>query len=60
MHFKLKKIGTISVEPDGFQMPSDLQAAISKQADEKGGKYYVVTSVQERDGGLAGTVTVYK
>ncbi|KLW85432.1 hypothetical protein SP99_04594 [Enterobacter sp. BIDMC92] len=59
-HYKLSKIGSFAVEPNGFQMPSDLQDAVSKRVDEKGGKYYVITSVKETEGGLSGTVTAYK
>ncbi|EPS0558328.1 DUF1471 domain-containing protein [Enterobacter roggenkampii] len=59
-HYKLSKVGSFSIEQDGFQMPSDLQEIVSKRVDEKGGKYYVITSVKETEGGLSGTVTAYK
>lgn len=61
-HYKLEKIGTLSVDSGGkeFSMPSDLQSKISKEVDSKGGKYYVITSVRESNGGLSGTVTFYK
>ncbi len=44
-HFKLTKVGPISVGPSGgeFSSPSDLHDQLSKLADEKGGKYYVIT-----------------
>ena len=45
-HFKLTKVGPISVGPSGgeFSSPSDLHDQLSKLADEKGGKYYVITA----------------
>ncbi|UUR73852.1 DUF1471 domain-containing protein [Enterobacter asburiae] len=61
-HYKLEKIGEISVDTAGkqFSMPSDLQSEVAKEVDKKGGKYYVISSVQEQEGGLSGTVVVYK
>ncbi|POT25978.1 hypothetical protein C3433_14190 [Citrobacter freundii] len=40
---KYTKIGEISVTEDGFTMTDD---GLSKKADEKGGKYYVITSTE--------------
>ncbi|POT58614.1 hypothetical protein C3432_12080 [Citrobacter amalonaticus] len=40
---KYSKIGEISVTEDGFTMTDD---GLSKKVDEKGGKYYVITSVE--------------
>lgn len=39
------KIGDISVTEDGFTMTND---GLSKKVDEKGGKYYVITSTEGR------------
>ncbi|HGO4211762.1 TPA: DUF1471 domain-containing protein [Klebsiella pneumoniae] len=38
---KYSKIGEITVSEDGFTMSKD---HLSKKVDEKGGKYYVITS----------------
>lgn len=61
-HYKLEKIGELSVDTagKGFSMPSDLQSEVAKEVDKKGGKYYVISSVQEKEEGLFGTVVVYK
>lgn len=40
---KHTKIGEISVMEDGFTMTDD---GLSKKVDEKGGKYYVITSIE--------------
>lgn len=40
---KYTKIGEISVTEDGFTMTDD---GLSKKVDEKGGKYYVITSTE--------------
>lgn len=37
------KIGEISLTEDGFTMTDD---GLSKKVDEKGGKYYVITSIE--------------
>ncbi|AJJ09153.1 hypothetical protein CH64_84 [Yersinia rohdei] len=42
---KYTKSGTITVTEDGFTMSKD---DLSKKVDEKGGKYYVITSEQGR------------
>lgn len=42
---KYTKSGTISVTEDGFTMSKD---DLSKKVDEKGGKYYVITSEEGR------------
>lgn len=46
-HFKLAKVGP-SRGPSGgeFSSPSDLHDQLSKLADEKGGKYYVITAAR--------------
>ncbi len=43
-HFKLEYLGNVSVGASGGQIssPSDLHQKLSKLADEKGGKYYVI------------------
>ena len=40
---KYTKIGELSVTEDGFTMTDD---GLSKKVDEKGGKYYVITSIE--------------
>ena len=54
-HFKLTKVGPISVGPSGgeFSSPSDLH-------DEKGGKYYVITAAREHGPNFEATAEVYK
>ena len=42
---KYTKTGEISVTEDGFTMTDD---GLSKKVDEKGGKYYVITSTEGR------------
>jgi|GEM_PF-248108 len=45
-HFKLEYLGNVSVGASGGQIssPSDLHQKLSKLADEKGGKYYVINT----------------
>lgn len=61
-HFKLTKVGPISVGPSGgeFSSPSDLHDQLSKLADEKGGKYYVITAAREHGPNFEATAEVYK
>ena len=61
-HFKLTKVGPISVGPSGgeFSSPSDLHDQLSKLADEKGGKYYVITAAREHGPNFEATAAVYK
>ena len=58
-HFKLTKV---SVGPSGgeFSSPSDLHDQLSKLADEKGGKYYVITAAREHGPNFEATAEVYK
>ncbi len=49
-HFKLTKVGPISVGPSVWRIPLRLPICndqLSKLADEKGGKYYVITAARE-------------
>ncbi len=48
-HFKLEYLGNVSVGASGGQIssPSDLHQKLSKLADEKGGKYYVIIAARE-------------
>lgn len=61
-HFKLTHIGDISVGPSGgqFSSPSDLHEQLSKLADEKGGKYYVIIASREHGPNFDATAEVYK
>ena len=61
-HFKLTKVGPISVGPSGgeFSSPSDLHDQLSKLADEKGGKYYVITAAREHGPNFEATAEVFK
>ncbi|AXU97309.1 MAG TPA: DUF1471 domain-containing protein [Erwinia persicina] len=54
---KLEKIGTVTT--NSTNDPMDANARLSKKADEKGGKYYVIVAAQQgnRDHALA---EVYK
>ena len=58
-HFK---VGPLSVGPSGgeFSSPSDLHDQLSKLADEKGGKYYVITAAREHGPNFEATAEVYK
>ncbi|MBT0727212.1 DUF1471 domain-containing protein [Rosenbergiella australiborealis] len=48
-HFKLTKVGSVSVSETGglISSPMDLHKEISKRADEKGAKYYVIIAARE-------------
>lgn len=61
-HFKLTHVGSISVGPSGgqFSSPSDLHDQLSKLADEKGGKFYVITAAREHGPNFEATAEVYK
>jgi len=50
---KLEKIGTVTT--NSTTDPMDANARLSKKADEKGGKYYVIIAAQQgnRDHALA-------
>lgn len=52
------EVGTVSTSGT-FTDPKDAKDEISKLADEKGGKYYVITSARV-EGKVQGTATVYK
>lgn len=56
-HFKLTKVGPSGGE---FSSPSDLHDQLSKLADEKGGKYYVITAAREHGPNFEATAEVYK
>lgn len=61
-HFKLTKVGSISVAETGgsISSPSDLHQEISKRADEKGAKYYVVIAAREHGPNFDAVVDLYK
>lgn len=61
-HFKLEKVGTINVGPSQGQVssPSDLHGKLSKLADEKGGKYYVIIAAEENGPNFEAVAEVYK
>ncbi|WP_454777523.1 DUF1471 domain-containing protein [Klebsiella oxytoca] len=61
-YFKLTHVGSISVGPSGgqFSSPSDLHDQLSKLADEKGGKFYVITAAREHGPNFEATAEVYK
>ncbi|MDW5501780.1 YdgH/BhsA/McbA-like domain containing protein [Pseudomonas lundensis] len=54
---KYTKIDTIHTT--GETAPMDVKAALSKQADEKGGQYYVIIAGREH-GKFSATADVYK
>lgn len=51
------KTGEISVTEDGFTMTDD---GLSKKVDEKGGKYYVITSVEGQSEHKTINADIYK
>ena len=51
------KIGEVSVTQDGFSMGND---ELSKEVDEKGGKYYVITSTQGKEDHKNINADIYK
>ncbi|ATM87855.1 DUF1471 domain-containing protein [Yersinia massiliensis] len=55
---KYEKIGTISSSGEATS-PMDVKQELSKLADEKGGKYYVITSEREKKK-FDATADVYK
>ncbi|WP_024551034.1 YdgH/BhsA/McbA-like domain containing protein [Siccibacter turicensis] len=54
----LTKVGDISI--DQGSAPMDAKEALSKKADEIGGKYFVVTSGQKHGDKIHATAEVYK
>ncbi len=61
-HFKLTSVGNISVSATGGEVssPTDLHEALSKKADEKGGKYYVIISAREHGNNFEAVAKAYK
>lgn len=61
-HFKLTSVGNINVSDSGGQIssPSDLHAALSKLADAKGAKYYVIISAREHGPNFEAVAKAYK
>lgn len=61
-HFKLQHIGNVDVSASGgqFSSPSDLHKELSKKADEKGGKYYVIIAAREHGPNFDAVAEVYK
>lgn len=60
-HFKLTKSADLGGPSGGeFSSPSDLHDQLSKLADEKGGKYYVITAAREHGPNFEATAEVYK
>lgn len=54
---KYTKIGELSVTEDGFTMTDD---GLSKKVDEKGGKYYVITSIEGKSEHKTINADIYK
>ena len=54
---KYTKIGELSVTEDGFTMTDDGR---SKKVDEKGGKYYVITSIEGQSEHKTINADIYK
>lgn len=61
-HFKLTKVGEISIAETGgsISSPSDLHKEISKRADDKGAKYYVIIAAREHGPNFDAVVDLYK
>lgn len=61
-HFKMSYVGNVSVSASGgqFSSPSDLHKQLSKLADEKGGKYYVIIAAREHGPNFDAVAEVYK
>ena len=61
-HFKLEYLGNVSVGASGGQIssPSDLHQKLSKLADEKGGKYYVIIAAREHGPNFQAVAEVFK
>lgn len=61
-HFKLVKIVNVDVSQSGgdISSPSDLHEALSKLADEKGGKYYHIIAARQHGPNFEAVATVYK
>lgn len=61
-HFKYTYLGNISVGASNGQIasPSDLHEKLSKLADEKGGKYYVIIAAREHGPNFEAIAQVYK
>ena len=61
-HFKLVKVGNINVSDTGGAIgsPSELHDALSKLADEKGGKYYHIIAATQKGPNFEAIATVYK
>lgn len=58
----LTKIDVVSVGPSGGQIgsPTDLHNRLSKLADEKGGKYYLIIAAREHGPNFEASAEVYK
>ncbi len=54
---KYTKIGEVSVSQDGFSMDN---SELSKEVDEKGGKYYVITSTEGKEDHKNINADIYK
>lgn len=54
---KYTKIGELSVTEDGFTMTDD---GLSKKVDEKGSKYYVITSIEGQSEHKTINADIYK
>ncbi|BDH46232.1 hypothetical protein TUM12370_22760 [Salmonella enterica subsp. enterica serovar Choleraesuis] len=61
-HFKLNQIGNITVSASGGQIgsPSDLHKELSRLADEKGGKYYLIIAAKQIGPNFEAIAEVYK
>ncbi len=61
-HFKLEYLGNISLSStnESITSPSDLQGALSKLADKKGGKYYHIIAARQHGPNFDAVAEVYK
>ena len=61
-HFKLKKIGEVSVIENGgtVSSPSDLHKALSEKVDAKGGRYYQIIAAREHGPNFEAVAIAYK
>lgn len=61
-HFKYEYIGNVSVGATNGEVgsPSDLHKRLSKLADEKGGKYYVIIAAREHGPNFEAVAEVFK
>ena len=58
----LTKVDVVTVGPSSGRIgsPTDLHAELSKLADEKGGKYYLIIAAREHGPNFEASAEVYK